>query len=49
MDNFILKILSAETGSKKEAKEVLKAVKSIFIAPPKEVAKSSKYDKFEIK
>ena len=48
MDNFILKILGAETGSKKEAKEVLKAVKSIFIAPPKEVAKSSQYDKFLI-
>ena len=49
MDDFIFKIVGAETSSKQEAKEVLKAVKSIFVPLPEENKKSSQYDKFLIK
>jgi len=48
MDDFIFKIVGAETKSRQEAKEVLKAVKSIFIPLPEENKKSDKFDEFLI-
>ena len=48
MDDFIFKIVGAETSSRQEAKEVLKAVKSIFVPLPEENKKSNKFDQFLI-
>ena len=48
MDDFIFKIVGAETSSRQEAKEVLSAVKSIFVPLPEENKKSNKFDKFLI-
>ena len=48
MDDFIFKILGAETSSRQEAKEVLKAVKSIFVPLPEENKKSNNFDQYLI-